>query len=257
MIPSTLIAVSHDLPEHLHQAQILAARLKLSLVDGHSLSFPYLLVIGRDRLEIRQTAPNSPGPVYVDFTSGAQEYRRRFGGGKKQHLPRAIGLKAGISPFVLDATAGLGRDAFLLAALGCRVLMVERSPLMAVLLEDGLRRAGQAPQIQEWLDARLSLKFGSIGDLAATGELPQQPEVVYLDPMHPARGKSALVKKEMRLLRALVGEDPDAPNLLRTALQLARHRVVVKRPRLAASISGPKPSYAVSGRSSRFDVYLV
>lgn len=36
---------------------------------------------------------------------------------------------------------------------------------------------------------------------------------------------------------------------------LASHRVVVKRPRKAPCIEGPKPSHALDGKSSRYDIY--
>ncbi|MDP2105284.1 MAG: class I SAM-dependent methyltransferase, partial [Desulfobulbaceae bacterium] len=85
----------------------------------------------------------------------------------------------------------------------------------------------------------------------------QRPEVVYLDPMYPHRTKSALVKKEMRILRLLVGDDPDAPKLLAAALACARERVVVKRPIKAEPITGPTPSMAIIGKTGRFDVYLI
>ena len=81
------------------------------------------------------------------------------------------------------------------------------------------------------------------------------PQVVYLDPMFPTRDKSAQVKKEMRLFHPLVGADDDAPRLLEAALALASHRVVVKRPRRAQAITGTPPSYALEGKSSRFDIY--
>ena len=81
------------------------------------------------------------------------------------------------------------------------------------------------------------------------------PDVVYLDPMFPHRDKSALVKKEMRLFRPLVGDDQDAPALLEAAQALASHRVVVKRPRKAPIIEGARPGYALEGKSSRYDIY--
>ncbi|MCT1282181.1 class I SAM-dependent methyltransferase, partial [Pseudomonas aeruginosa] len=83
----------------------------------------------------------------------------------------------------------------------------------------------------------------------------EAPQVIYLDPMFPHRDKSALVKKEMRLFRPLVGDDLDAPALLQAALALASHRVVVKRPRKAPIIEGPKPGYSLEGKSSRYDIY--
>ncbi len=83
----------------------------------------------------------------------------------------------------------------------------------------------------------------------------EPPQVIYLDPMFPHRDKSALVKKEMRVFRPLVGDDLDAPALLEAALALATHRVVVKRPRKAPIIDGPKPSHGLEGKSSRYDIY--
>jgi len=85
----------------------------------------------------------------------------------------------------------------------------------------------------------------------------ERPEVVYLDPMYPHTGKSALQKKEMRLFRRLVGDDEDVPRLLQAALGCATKRVVVKRPRTAPPVLELKPSLAIEGKTTRFDVYLV
>ncbi|WP_445775347.1 class I SAM-dependent methyltransferase, partial [Shewanella sp.] len=64
--------------------------------------------------------------INVDFVSGAVAHRRKFGGGRGQSIAKAVGLKQGVTPTVVDGTAGLGRDAFVLASLGCKVIMVER-----------------------------------------------------------------------------------------------------------------------------------
>ncbi|MBF3116629.1 class I SAM-dependent methyltransferase, partial [Pseudomonas aeruginosa] len=112
---------------------------------------------------------------------------------------------------------------------------------------------GRDPDVAP-IAARMRLLGGNSADLmrAWDGEAPQ---VIYLDPMFPHRDKSALVKKEMRLFRPLVGDDLDAPALLQAALALASHRVVVKRPRKAPIIEGPKPGYSLEGKSSRYDIY--
>jgi 16S rRNA (guanine1516-N2)-methyltransferase len=213
----------------------------------------YRLQVGPDGLRLACSAPGAPGPIRVDFTAGAAAYRRRAGGGSGQMLARAAGIAPGVRPAVLDATAGLGGDAFALASLGCDVTLLERHPLVAALLADGLRRAledsGTAP-----VAARMRLRRTEAVEAMRNwpGEAPQ---LIYLDPMFPQRARSALVKKEMRLLRPLVGDDEDAPALLAAALFLASHRVVVKRPRLAGAIGGTAPAYALEGKSSRFDVY--
>jgi 16S rRNA (guanine1516-N2)-methyltransferase len=89
--------------------------------------------------------------------------------------------------------------------------------------------------------------------------LPPQhrPDVIYLDPMYPHRDKSALVKKEMRYARALVGEDTDAGELLDIALKTARRRVAVKRPKSAAPLPGPQPAAEIASTNTRYDIYTV
>lgn len=254
---STLVSVTADPPVPPAQAAILATTLHLPLVAApDQAATPYLLVLTPDRLELRELGPGAPGPVYVDFVSGAVAHRRLFGGGRGQPLARAVGLKGGATPTVIDATAGLGRDAFVLACLGCTVQLVERSPVIAALLHDGLQRAAQDPTLGPLVTARLRLQVADAQDYLRTQDPSQRPDVVYLDPMYPHRRKSALVGKEMRLLRHLVGDDQDAAELLRAALGSARQRVVVKRPRLAPSLNGPPPSLTITAPNTRFDVYL-
>ncbi|MEA2085240.1 MAG: class I SAM-dependent methyltransferase [Thermodesulfobacteriota bacterium] len=217
----------------------------------------YLLVLTPERLELRRTGPDAPGgPVYVDFTGGPVRYRREHGGGRRQPLARAVGLKHALTPNVLDATAGLGKDAFVLACLGCRVQLIERSSVLAALLEDGLNRAAIDPDTKSIIRDRMTLVRDDSIKFIKRIKPEKRPDVIYLDPMYPARTKSALVKKEMRILRAVVGENRDAPLLLETAIKKALKRVVVKRPSRAPAISGPFPSLEIKGKKSRFDVYL-
>ncbi|SFU84454.1 class I SAM-dependent methyltransferase [Halomonas korlensis] len=196
-------------------------------------------------------------PLAVDFVAGRSAHRRRFGGGRGQLIARACGLSKGVTPSVVDATAGLGRDAFVLASLGAEVLMVERVAAIHALLEDGLLRALADPATRE-IAARMSLIHGDgahqLAELVAGTEVA--PQVVHLDPMFPHRDKSALVKKEMRLFRDLAGDDADAPRLLEAALEVATHRVVVKRPRKAPHIKGPAPRHVIEGKTSRYDLYV-
>ena len=259
--PPPGIAVTAESPGSSVAAAALAAELGLPclaspLVDRDTVPLTHLLVLTQERLELRELGPRAPGPVHVDFTAGPSAHRRRFGGGRNQPLARAVGLKGGALPAVVDATAGLGRDAFVLACLGCTVQLVERSPIIAALLRDGLRRAEHDPDIGPLVAERLRLHVGDSGEyLRRLGE-DQRPDVVYLDPMYPHRRKSALGGKEMRLLRRWVGDDDDAPTLLDAALACARRRVVVKRPRLASALAGPRPDVQITAPNTRFDVYL-
>src|SRR5690606_17225345 len=236
-------------PQYAEAAAQWASRLGLAL-EGEA---DFALQLGDDGLQLVELGDKAPGPVRVDFVEGAAAHRRQFGGGSGQMIAKAVGVQAGIRPRILDATAGLGRDAFVLASLGCDMTLIERQPLVAALLEDGLQRALRDLEVAP-IVARMRLLNGNAIELmrAWQGEAPQ---LIYLDPMFPHRDKSALVKKEMRLFRPFVGDDLDAPALLEAALALATHRVVVKRPRKAPSIGGSKPGYVLEGKSSRYDIY--
>jgi 16S rRNA (guanine1516-N2)-methyltransferase len=206
-------------------------------------------------LELRQLDEPKVGAIKVDFASDALTFRRLHGGGKKEAIARAIGLKGKDSLHVLDATAGLGRDAFVLASLGCVVDMIERSPVVAALLQDGLERAASDNNLSVWLPANMRLFLGVATDLLANWS-HKKPDVVYLDPMFPHRKKNAAVKKEMRIFQQLLGPDEDADLLLEPALALAKNRVVVKRPTGAPFLAGRKPQIKMLGKANRFDVYL-
>lgn len=224
---------------------------KLALPVGGDAEFA--LQVSTAGLQLQELGRSAPGPIRVDFVSGALAHRRQFGGGSGQLIAKAVGIQPGVRPTVLDATAGLGRDAFVLACLGCHVQMIERHPVVAALLADGLRRAEQAAEVAEIVQ-RMPLQVGDAIELMRDWTA-QPPQVVHLDPMFPSRDKSALVKKEMRLFQPLVGGDDDAPELLAAALALASHRVVVKRPRKAPAIAGVTPSYSLDAKSSRYDIY--
>ncbi|MEJ1336631.1 MAG: class I SAM-dependent methyltransferase [Candidatus Sedimenticola sp. (ex Thyasira tokunagai)] len=249
------IAVAAGSPDQNVYAARLAETLGYPLCSDEDESYPLLLVKTDQRLELRESGKKAPGPVYIDFLSGKSAHRRRFGGGRGQPLARAVGLKQGRTPSVLDATAGLGRDAFVLASLGCEVCMVERSPVIAALLEDALLRAQDDAEVSVIVSRMKLLRGDAKEQLLA---LPQEawPDVVYMDPMYPHREKSALVKKEMRTFRALVGGDEDSAELLEAARKVARNRVVVKRPAKAATLDEIKPSMAITSPNTRYDVYL-
>lgn len=189
----------------------------------------------------------------VDFVGGAVGHRLKFGGGRGQDLPKAIGLRAGQSPTIIDATAGLGRDAFLLASLGAPVTLIERSAHMHALLADGMARALAAGGEYTDIIARMTLLHGDAIDLIPT----LRADAILIDPMHPPRKKSALVKRELRQVREIVGTDEDAADLLRVALDHAEKRVVLKWPAKGAPIESTRaPSHQIIGKSTRYDVFM-
>jgi len=227
-------------------AKKIAKKYQLSYIgDVASLknhpNIEFLLQVNCQHLELIKCDEPKLGGVKVDFVDGAAAHRRKFGGGRGQDIAKAVGLKHGFSPHVLDATAGLGRDSFVLASLGCKVTMMERMPIVAALLENGLERAQLNCEIKEIIDRLRLINSSSIENMT----LAQQPDVIYLDPMYPHREKSAAVKKEMRIFQTLVGEDLDADELLAPAIKLAKYRVVVKRPSYAPPLANKKPATSI------------
>ena len=214
---------------------------------------PFTLVIRNHQLELQKTDEPKLGAIAVNFVSGTMAHRRQFGGGRGEAIAKAVGVKGNYLPTVIDATAGLGRDAFVLASIGCQVTMFERHPVVAALLADGLHRAYQDPTIGQLLQKQLRLIYNS--SLHGLSLYQDKPDVVYLDPMFPHRQKSALVKKEMRIFQQLVGSDLDAEELLEPARRLAKKRVVVKRPDYAPFLANQKPTAEIKTKNHRFDIY--
>ncbi|MEZ0122346.1 MAG: class I SAM-dependent methyltransferase [Candidatus Reddybacter sp.] len=193
--------------------------------------------------------------IRCDFIAGELRHRRLYGGGKNQMILKATGLNKH-KPSIMDLTAGLGRDSYVLATAGSQVTMFERQPVVGALLADGLRRLRADGDEQELAIAqRLFLHQGDSLDCAAALAEQAAPDVIYLDPMFPERGKTAKVKKAMAFFHHLVGSDDDAAALLPLALATARYRVVVKRPRHAPPLADMKPGLCFEGKSTRFDVY--
>lgn len=220
-----------------------------------------ILYSDEGKLSLRLLHDKAPGSVCVAFESRKNKYRLQHGGIKAEMVAKAVGVKSGKVLKVIDATAGLGRDSFVLAYLGCRVQMLERSSLVAALVEDGLNRVQRDVDLQH-VAQRLSLvhmdAINYLADMNCSpeSELSSEVDVVYLDPMFPSSRKNAQVKKEMRIFREIIGSDFDGEQLLNAALESNVRRVVVKRPRKGESLGVRKPSHSVVGASSRFDVYL-
>ncbi len=194
------------------------------------------------------------GELRVDFVEGSVAHRLRFGGGRGQDLAKAMGLRAGKTPTIVDATAGLGRDSFLLASLGARVILIERSEQMHELLVQGMKRAArEGGQFREII-GRMTLLKGDALDLIP--ELPS--EAILIDPMHPERKNSALVKQNLRQVREIVGTDDDAADLVQLAIKHARKRVVLKWPAKADPIEGVKKcTHQIIGKTTRYDVFMI
>jgi 16S rRNA (guanine1516-N2)-methyltransferase len=235
---SVHLAVAYDDETLYERAKALALQLQLPL-DNQVLQ---RLLVSTDKLALH-IAPFLP--LYADFT--IQTWQSRHDAGRQQGLVRAVKPKTGLK--ILDATAGWGRDAAVLASFGAEVVLLERNPVMAALLADALSR--QDARSREVMKISL-LQVDAIDYLAKlTSETA--PDVIYLDPMHPLRKKDALVKGALQVLQQLIGPDPDVAALLAVARQKALSRVVVKWPKSLPALE--EPTYSIQGKTVRFDIY--
>jgi 16S rRNA (guanine1516-N2)-methyltransferase len=171
----------------------------------------------------------------------------------RQNLIRALGLTKGRRPQILDATAGLGSDSFLIAAAGSDVVLFERNSIVYELLRDGLMRYAALGTRENEKIKRMRLFKKDFLDTDA-GQL--SPEVVYLDPMFPRSKKNTLSKKPLNYLQKLLIEENDESRMLAMALEIATRRVVVKRGSHSAALGAGKIDFVFKGNSNRFDVYL-
>lgn len=217
-----------------------------------------LLAVTNDRLELRVLKGEDDllGGHAVDADLTAIDTTSPAGRKLDMPLLKAVGIKKGTAhrPTVIDCTAGLGEDAWLLASHGCTVLANERHPVIAALLDDAIQRASiHKPEIAQ----RLTLNRANTIDWLTSANAPTADAIV-LDPMFPL-GRKAKERKPMRVLRMLAGDDDDAPQLLAAALATHTHRVCVKRPLKAPPVYNekrPAPDVVYKGKAVRFDVYF-
>lgn len=155
----------------------------------------------------------------------------------------------------IDATAGLGEDALLLAATGFEVTLFERDPVVAALLVDGLARAASDARLAEVVGRMTPIAGDSIAGMRALAETGAEVDVVLLDPMFPARRKDAATKKKLQLVRKLERPCEDEEALIDAALALHPRKVIVKRPLKGPCLAGRRPSYDLRGKVVRYDVY--
>lgn len=245
-----VLRIESDQVEVRNQGRALAARFGLTMTD-HAADTELTLALRDDGLELRDAETKPGRGLRVDFTRLARRSRESVNLSRRQPLARAIGRD---TRRVIDATAGLGQDAALLAAMGFEVTAIERSGALAAMLDEALRRAGHDPPAAKLLGNRLRFQHGDARRLLADDAF-EAIDCVYLDPMFPLKRKaSALAKKEIRLVRALVGEDEDAADLLSVARHAVR-RVVVKRPTYAPPLASDTAT-KIEGKLVRYDVYV-
>lgn len=256
---TTPLSISYDSEETKATAIAFAEQHPYPCVNLSDISTSLSLNFKNEYTELRDNEKDIA--IHVDFISGDLAHRQKYGGGRGQSIAKAVGLKQGMPPpTVLDATAGLAKDAYVLACLGCPMTLLERSPVIAELTRNAIQRASDDEHFKTILKTGFNIiNQSSIEYLTKllNEDNSALPDVIYLDPMYPDRKKSASVKKNMQILQKLLGKDEDTQELLNTALKVARKRVVVKRPKGAENLSEVKPTYAVESKKTRYDVYII
>ncbi|NLD09316.1 MAG: class I SAM-dependent methyltransferase [Xanthomonadaceae bacterium] len=199
------------------------------------------------------------GNLEIDFLSAKLKWRYERINRAQEPLLRALDWHSETPQTLFDLTAGLGRDSLMLLHAGFTVTMFERDPVLQVLLNEAVKRfqaekpieANRLTFIAEDAGAYLTrLIEGNVNSNASV------PDLIYMDPMYPEREKSALVKKELRIIRNRVGADHDSEILLKKALQTGAKRVVIKRPSHAPFVGEKSPHHSVESPNTRFDVYM-
>lgn len=230
-----MLTVGYDIPEQYPQACLIAQQLNLPVAEFSALQ----LIVTADKLTLNSIKQR---PLFVDFNAVHMSAHLS----KNHGLIKACKPKPGLK--IIDATAGWGKDALMLATKGAQVLMLERHPVMALLLNDGLKRC-----TSKRLSLNLSLRTTDALTYLTTLAATDYPDIIYLDPMHPKRQKSALVKKELQALQLLIGPDSDALALLQLAQQRVQCKVVVKWPEHQPPLL--PPSTSIRGKTVRFDIF--
>ena len=185
----------------------------------------------------------------------AETMMHRVTNGRLQHemlVKAASSEKEGRK--AIDATAGMGEDAFLLAAQGYEVTLYEQNPVVAALLKDAIRRA-KKNQILKDIAGRM--KVVEADSVECMSKLLDPVDVIYLDPMFPARQKSSLINKKLQLIQKLEPPCSEETDLFDAALKVGPSRIIVKRPLKSEYLAGREPSYTLKGKAIRYDCYVL
>ena len=185
----------------------------------------------------------------------AETMMHRVTNGRLQHemlVKAASSEKEGRK--AIDATAGMGEDAFLLAAQGYEVTLYEQNPVVAALLKDAIRRA-KKNQILKDIAGRM--KVVEADSVESMSKLLDPVDVIYLDPMFPARQKSSLINKKLQLIQKLEPPCSEETDLFDAALKVGPSRIIVKRPLKSEYLAGREPSYTLKGKAIRYDCYVL
>ena len=209
----------------------------------------YRLSLANGRYFLRDSF-SSQKPLSLSFSSPKFLRRVKAASKTSELLARAVGIRTGLK--VLDCTAGLGREGFMLAYLGCHITLIERSKVIYTLLLDALNSASLDPDLKKVVN-RISLHHSDAKEF-----LSQHPswDVIYIDPMFPNKKKTSLPTGDMQYLQRFLSNEKNDGALLKRALRCNYKRLVVKRPVKKLYRDLKKADLSFRNDKICFDVYL-
>ncbi len=168
-------------------------------------------------------------------------------------LAKAAKIKCGEKVLTaVDATAGMGEDSLILAAMGYDVTLFEKNKIIYSLLCDAIERGKNEEELNKIMKRMNPINADSI---EAMKNLDFEPDVILLDPMFPERQKSALVKKKLQMIQKLESPCTDECKLIFSAMSAKPRKLIVKRPPKGEYLAGIKPDYSLKGKAVRFDCF--
>lgn len=241
--PSSLLLTD---PSRLREAERLAQHFKVPLYRESGLPAPKELILRLDRDGLALQVGDRI--LRGDYTG--MKKRLRTGNLQRELLVKAVRIRGRGEITVLDAAAGMGEDALLLAAAGFRVILYERDPVIAALLRDTLNRASADPSMTEIVSR---MEFHEGDSIGAMRNMKKEMDVIYLDPMFPEKKKSSLTKKKFQLLHYLEKPCEEEEELLQAAMDAEPAKIVIKRPLKGPWLADRKPAHSYKGKAVRYD----
>jgi len=170
-----------------------------------------------------------PLPIYCDFLTHYKILKTK----DRSESPAFLAVKMNKIDFknsyILDATGGIGLDAFFFAYMGMNVVILERDPMIFTLLQDGYHRGMQFDGLKDILERMNIINISMEEYLENLGD-SSKPNVIFLDPTYPStKGKfSPFIKTTLRIIRFLVGPSSSTSSLLDISKKYAIEKVVLK-----------------------------
>ena len=225
-----------------------ASKLGTKASSSQEFSHQPHLYLSEAGLSFFHPEARSTNQFRIDFNSGSTGWRIKRANHEKL-IKKALG-KSERPLNILDCTAGMLQDALLFLSLGHQVTALEQSKILFYLLQDGISRSE---------DQSIFLKLDLIhANACSYAALAKNFDVIYFDPMYPTSKKNALSSGQLEYISKILEVESLENNATKDfeVLQLIPARkMVVKRPIKAEPFS-LQTNYQVSGKTTRFDIYI-